>query len=82
MKLYAREEEMYERLKQFDECPPEIEAEMVNLDKAKRDTRAESIQDVILKAIEMEKCAGEGEVLEARLARGIRLDLERLAGEQ
>jgi len=78
MKLYAREEEMEERLSHFAECPPDIEAEMNALDKAKEDTRAETIEDVLLKVIEMEKCAGEGEDLEARLARGVRLDLERL----
>jgi len=78
VKLYAREKEMEERLSHFFSCPPDIEAEINALDKAKEDTRAETIEDVILKVIEMEKCAGEGEDLEARLARGIRLDLERL----
>lgn len=78
LKIYEREKEIEEKLKQLGDATPEIEAELENLDKAKEDTRAKSIEDVLLKVAEIESCAGDGEDADARLARSIRLDLEHL----
>jgi hypothetical protein len=78
--IFARDRELEKKLAHFADCPPDIAAEFHTLDEAKVDTTAESIEDVILKVIELEKYTGEG--WEARLARSIRFDLERLvAGE-
>ena len=78
--IFARDRELEKKLAHFADCPPDIAAEIHILDEAKVDTTAESIEDVILKVIDLEKYIAKG--WEARMVRSIRFDLERLvAGE-